>query len=142
MSGPDLDLTGFEWDVRKRTAEAILRGDTPEPRDLEWLAEGYLKLVELANEAEDTIATLERDLEDERYPEGLLNYTVGGKEPDQIIHVPITREMYDWLLEESNQSKALDNASEEVSVAVAAFVELNQRRALHNLSKLGTAPSA
>ena len=58
----DLDLTGFEWDVRQRTAEAIVRGDTPEPRDLLWLAEGYLKLIELADEARQEIISLESDV--------------------------------------------------------------------------------
>lgn len=144
MSGPDLDLTGFEWDVRQRTAEAIQRGATPEARDLEWLAEGYLKLLELADDAKDEIRSLESDLEDERAPEGLLSYRIGEKEPDQVIHVPVTQEIYDWLLELSNQAKALDNADSDVSVGIAAFAELNRWVALRSAIRAaqpGTTPS-
>jgi hypothetical protein len=127
MSGPDLDLKGLEWDVRQRAAEAIIRGDTPDTRDLEWLAEGYLKLIELAGDADDRIRELENDLEDAKNEVGdpeLLTWRSSGKQADQLIYVPITQEIYDELLKSSAQIAALNEQDADTSAAVAAFSAL------------------
>lgn len=128
MAEPDLELVGFEWDVRRRTAEAIARGDAPATRDLEWLAEGYLHLLNLVDEADSRISELERDLEEAQGEAGdntLLTWRCNGKEADRLLHVPITYEIYNELVEASNQIDALDTKDSDTSAAVVAFASLS-----------------
>lgn len=109
----DLELDGFEWDIRKRAAEAITRGDTVDPRDLEWMAEGYLKLLGLVDEASIAIHDLESDLNE---PVGRWTFTDTGESATERFVVAVTWSMYQDLIEEASLA-GINESSVELDVA-------------------------
>ena len=121
----DNDLATWEWDLRKRTAEALARGARSEdPRDLARLAEGYLLLLQAVEDGAASYRSLDQELEDlkdERKDDRIGKFSIDGQIADVLLVVPLPKTTYDRLVSWAQLHKTTREQDEDTGAALVAL---------------------